>query len=376
MQCEHRVNFCSSTDMSALRDGSVELVVTSPPYPMIEMWDDSFCARNAQIAQALEDGDGPRAFEHMHQELDLVWSECERVLRQGGFLCINIGDATRKVKDNFRLYSNHSRIVRYCTDRGFQSLPIVLWRKQTNAPNKFMGSGMLPSGAYVTLEHEYILVFRKGGKRAFTKDDSSRRRKSAFFWEERNKWFSDLWDFKGVRQLLSANKARHRSAAYPLELVNRIVNMYSLQGDTVLDPFLGTGTTTAAAILNARNSVGFELHQGLEPVIRETVTAAGGLTNQLVLGRLKAHQAFVEDIESQRGKPLGYTNTAHGFCVMTRQETDLQLQELDTLWEAERGRFVSQHSPARIDRDPPNPEIGATLTDNDPEQLALFSNPT
>lgn len=357
--------------MSVLERDSIDLVVTSPPYPMIEMWDESFGALNDQTARALEAGDGQAAFELMHQELDRVWSECERVLRPGGFLCINIGDATRKVKDNFQLYSNHSRIVEYCVSKGFQSLPHVLWRKQTNAPNKFMGSGMLPSGAYVTLEHEYVLVFRKGNKRAFTKDDSARRRMSAFFWEERNQWFSDLWDLKGVRQLLPANEARNRSAAYPLELAHRIVCMYSLQGDTVLDPFLGTGTTTAAAILNARNSVGFEVLTGFAPLIRETVKTAGKLTNQLVAGRLQAHKTFVEEFESRRGKPLGYTNENHSFRVMTRQETDLQLPKLDKLWEEPAGKYATRHSPADTEADVLRPEFGATLIDDAPDQLAL-----
>ena len=103
----------------------------------------------------------------MHCLLDTVWRECARVVRPGGFVCVNIGDATRKVGDNFRLYTNHSRVTLTLESAGLQSLPLVLWRKQTTAPNKFMGSDMLPSGAYVTLEHEYILVFRKGDKRVF-----------------------------------------------------------------------------------------------------------------------------------------------------------------------------------------------------------------
>jgi DNA modification methylase len=351
--------------MQGIEAESVDLVVTSPPYPMIEMWDESFCAVNGRIEEALAKGQGQAAFELMHQELDRVWTECHRVLRPGGFLCVNIGDATRKVKDNFRLYSNHSRIVEYCVSTGFQSLPAILWRKQTNGPNKFMGSGMLPAGAYVTLEHEYVLVFRKDGKRVFTKDESQRRRRSAFFWEERNRWFSDVWELKGVRQLLPANEARARSAAYPLELVSRIINMYSLQGDTVLDPFLGTGTTTAAAIINGRNSIGFELLRGFEPLIHETVKTSGRLTNQLVSKRLNAHADFVKDIESRRDKPLGHTNDAYGFRVMTRQETDLRLLKLDRLWEHGSGRFIAEHSVAGLDANSHYTEFGPSLAEED-----------
>lgn len=137
----------------------------------------------------------------MHQELDKVWEECYRVIKPGGFMCVNIGDATRTINGNFKLYNNHTRILETCNKLGFISLPNIIWRKQTNAPNKFMGSGMLPCGAYVTLEHEWILIFRKGDKRKYkTSEEKLDRMKSSFFWEERNIWFSDVWDIKGTKQ--------------------------------------------------------------------------------------------------------------------------------------------------------------------------------
>lgn len=360
MQTEHTVFFASSADMAAVQTDAVDLVVTSPPYPMIAMWDESFCAASEHVQKALEDDDGPAAFEAMHTELDRVWGECARVLRPGGFLCINVGDATRTIAGNFRLYSNHARIVSACTALGFEALPLILWRKPTNAPNKFMGSGMLPAGAYVTLEHEYILVFRSGGKRSFSPADAERRRRSAFFWEERNSWFSDVWDFKGVRQRVASSarqddgqpelwdtgprtaspletaaqaaktgtELRKRSAAFPLELASRLVCMYSLQGDTVLDPFLGTGTTSAAAVLHARNSIGYELSAELETLIHEAVGVAASRSGELVRERLEAHERFVEETEARRGKPLGYTNVNHNVRVMTRQETGLSFPEV------------------------------------------------
>ena len=129
---------------------SIDLVVTSPPYPMIEMWDQIFTSQNEKIGRALNKKDGPTAFELMHQELDKVWDELYRVLKVGGIACINIGDATRTINSHFALYTNHSRIQTYMQKLGFSALPAILWRKQTNAPNKFMGSGMMPPGAYVT----------------------------------------------------------------------------------------------------------------------------------------------------------------------------------------------------------------------------------
>ena len=163
----HTIYFNAAQNMSQIKDKSVDLVVTSPPYPMIEMWDDIMSNQNQDIRSAFDNNKPREAFELMHQELDKVWKECWRVLKDGSFLCINIGDATRTINDEFALYNNNTRIIQACEKLGFINLPNILWRKATNAPNKFMGSGMLPCGAYVTLEHEWILIFRKGGKRVY-----------------------------------------------------------------------------------------------------------------------------------------------------------------------------------------------------------------
>jgi DNA modification methylase len=156
--------------MEQVHDGSINLIVTSPPYPMIEMWNDIFSKQNPDIRNDLMSGDGMGAFNKMHDILDAVWHECDRVLAPNGFVCINIGDATRTVNGNFQLFSNHYRIIDFFMKHGYCVMPDILWRKQSNSPNKFMGSGMYPAGAYVTYEHEYILIFRKGGKRVFNED--------------------------------------------------------------------------------------------------------------------------------------------------------------------------------------------------------------
>ena len=171
--------------------------------------------------------------------------------------------------------SSCTRILTRCLSLGFDILPAVLWRKQTNAPNKFMGSGMLPAGAYVTLEHEFILIMRKGSKRRVESPREKRvRRESAFFWEERNRWFSDVWDFKGTRQALGHPDLRERSAAFPFELPFRLINMYSMRGDTVLDPFVGTGTTVLAAMAGGRHSIGVDIDETLLAVFRDEAPAA------------------------------------------------------------------------------------------------------
>ena len=149
--------------MAGIADESVDLIVTSPPYPMVEMWDEIFALQDEEgrIGEQLSCGNGQAAFALMHELLDAVWLECNRVMKPGAIACINIGDATRTLDGDFQLYSNHSRILSSFLGQGFAALPDILWRKQTNAPNKFMGSGMLPVGAYVTYEHEYILVLAK-----------------------------------------------------------------------------------------------------------------------------------------------------------------------------------------------------------------------
>ncbi len=319
----HKILFTNSNNLKVIPSKSVGLVITSPPYPMIEMWDESFKSQNAEIKEALENDNGPTAFELMHLELDRVWSEAYRVLEDGGIACINIGDATRTIGKRFQLYSNHARILSYCLERGFGSLPPIIWRKQTNAPNKFMGSGMLPPGAYVTLEHEFILVLRKGDKREFrTSAQKLNRSQSAFFWEERNIWFSDVWDFKGTRQQLNNDKSRNRSAAFPFELAYRLINMFSVKLDTVLDPFVGTGTTTLAAMASCRNSIGVEIDPNFQEIIESGIDGVAALMNDYIQGRLERHLHFVQEYEETK-KELKYKSKHYGFPVMTRQEIEI-----------------------------------------------------
>ena len=187
LETHHRIIMGNSQNMKEVDSRSVDLVVTSPPYPMIEMWDETFGSLNPDVAEALADEDGRLAFDLMHAELGKTWKEVVRVLKDGAIVCINIGDATRTIGDRFCSYSNHSRTIEWFEEAGLVSLPSIIWRKPTNAPNKFMGSGMLPPGAYVTLEHEHILIFRKGDRRAFDTPEQKRlRNESSFFWEERS----------------------------------------------------------------------------------------------------------------------------------------------------------------------------------------------
>jgi len=332
VKTDHQVIIGDARDMQAVDSESIDFVVTSPPYPMIQMWDDSFCALNPDIKDHLDSNDGLTAYKLMHQELDRAWDEVYRVLKTGGFACINIGDATRKLGDKFQLYPNHARILHHLMVLGFQVLPDILWRKQTNAPTKFMGSGMLPAGAYVTLEHEYILIVRKESKRVFKHDSEKQlRRQSAIFWEERNLFFSDIWmDLKGARQNMNPNRARKRSGAFPFELAYRLVCMYSVQQDTILDPFAGTGTTQAAAAALCRNSMGIEKEPTLLPAIHQTFRRVVELANQYHVDRLDRHRDFLKQ-RAKVQKPLKHKNYHYGFPVVTNQEVGLYFQKLSTI---------------------------------------------
>jgi DNA modification methylase len=374
VESRHRVVVGDARQMSTVADDAVELVVTSPPYPMVEMWDDLFSDLAAGVEPALRDGDGDAAFEAMHGVLDDVWAEVKRVLVPGGIACINVGDATRSVGDSFRVYPNHARVTDACCELGFEPLPDVLWRKPTNSAAKFMGSGMIPPNAYVTLEHEYVLVFRNGADSRSFAPGETRRYESAYFWEERNAWFTDVWtEVTGTGQAVAAetrapsgttgsaaddsaarvvdapdgdvanddapdgeangdgvdarrrDELRDRTAAYPFEIPYRLVNMYSVYGDTVLDPFFGTGTTSLAAMVAGRDSVGYELEDAFVEAFDARASGAPTLSREVVEARLDAHRAFVEERRAA-GESLGYDAEHYDFPVVTKQERGLRFR--------------------------------------------------
>lgn len=246
--------------MPEVADASVALTVTSPPYPMIAMWDGPFAAQ------------GARTFDQMHALLNQVWSEVARALMPGGLACVVVGDALRKVDGRFRLFPNHARITESFLALGLDALPFILWKKPTNKPNAFLGSGFLPPNAYVTLDCEFILIFRKGALRKFPRLDATRKR-SAFTKAQRDVWFSQLWQVKGSRQ--ARGKDLRRSAGFPPEVPRRLISMFSVEGDLVLDPFAGTGTTLAEACRLGRDAFGYEIDGGFAADIAATLEAAG-----------------------------------------------------------------------------------------------------
>jgi DNA modification methylase len=379
MQTRHQLHFGDARKMKAIGENSVDLVVTSPPYPMIQMWDTLFARLDPAVAKALTQNHGMMAFERMHAALDPVWAEVHRVLKPGAIACINIGDAVRKIGDDFMLYPNHARILSRMLTIGFQPLPLILWRKPTNAPNKFMGSGMLPPGAYVTLEHEHILVLRKGSKRDFSEtEDKQRRRESAFFWEERNTWFSDVWmGLIGATQRLADNDIRKRSAAFPFELPYRLINMFSVKGDLVLDPFLGLGTTLLAAMATGRNGIGIELEPDFRETVAGSLSAVTSIAYRRLSDRLADHLEFVQQ-RTAAGRTIKHRNRPYGFPVMTAQEVELVFHRPKTVSQIAEDTFLVDCDIFQLEdcRRPPPPltknRLSSTQPRTRPSQGLLF----
>jgi len=259
-----RVIHGDAREMPGVAVESVHLVVTSPPYPMIPQWDPLF--------EAL----GATTFHEMHRVLGAAWKRCHDVLVPGGILAVNVGDALRSHAGEFRLWPNHVEVQSRCEAAGFRSLPYILWKKPTNKPNAFLGSGFLPPNAYVTLDCEFILLFRKGKLRRLPPNDPNRTA-SRFSRADRDRWFSQVWsDVRGVRQ---GNGSR-RSAAFPPEIPDRLVRMFSCLGETVLDPFAGTGTTLWSAHHWGREAIGVESDPELGRALEERAASLSSTTRE------------------------------------------------------------------------------------------------
>ena len=329
MKTSHQIFYEDSCIMKSVPDNSVDLIVTSSPYPMIQMWDNIF---TDEISQKIDESKGFDAFELMHKELDKVRTQVNRVLKEWWIACINIWDATRSIWWEFRLYNNHSRITQSFMRMWFSNLPNILRRKPTNSPNKFMWSWVLPVWAYVTLEHEYILIFRKGKKREFTTSiQKLNRQESAFFFEERNTWFRDAWEILWTKQKIWLEWIRDRNASYPLEVPYRLINMFSVYWDTVLDPYLWTGTTTLAAMISWRNSIWIEIDAWFAPVVEEKLGFAKKLSHEITKNRLSNHKKYIDSIS--KIKDLKYMNKYLWTPVVSWAEQNIKFYTInDVAW--------------------------------------------
>jgi DNA modification methylase len=207
-----------------------------------------------------------------------------------------------------------------------------------------MSSGILPPNACVTLEHEYVLVFRNGTASREFEPGTERRYKSAYFWEERNRWFSDVWtDVNGEHQSIDWGELRERFAAYPFEIPYRLISMYSVYGDTVLDPFWGTGTTPFAAIVAGRNSIGSELDAAFVRLFDGRVENVPEYSRGVIGRRLNEHESFVKERMAD-GKEFEYEADNYEFPVTTAQEKSIQFFAVSDVRETE-ARYVVSYDP-------------------------------
>jgi DNA modification methylase len=227
----------------------VHLVVTSPPYFNLKKYNDH--------PDQLGDIDD---YEKFHDELDQVWRHCFRVLVPGGRLVVNVGDvcvARRENGGRHHVFPLHADIAVRARRIGFDYLTPILWNKIANAKFEaegngggFLGKPYEPNGI-IKNDVEYILMLRKHGKYRSPTEDQ--RASSRLTKDEQSAWFRPIWtDLTGA-------STREHPAPYPVELAYRLVRMFSFTGDTVLDPFVGTGSTMLAAMKCHRNSIGNEL---------------------------------------------------------------------------------------------------------------------
>jgi len=251
----HRIIVGDSREaLSSLRSESVHLVVTSPPYWSIKDYE-----HPGQIGQ-------PQEYDEYLGALGTVWAECLRLLHPGCRLAINIGDQYLRARDHgrYRILPIPADTIGLCTGLGFDFMGSIIWHKisttNTTGGCSMMGSIYFPRDGHVTYEHEYILLLRKPGK--WPRPGEEEKEKSRLTKEQRSTWFRGLWTLAPERQ-------KSHIAMFPLELPSRLIRMYSFADETVLDPFLGSGTTTLAAMETGRRSIGVELNPDYVPLIRK-----------------------------------------------------------------------------------------------------------
>lgn len=252
----HTIILGDSRSMRELGDESVHLIVTSPPYWQLKDYGDK-----NQIG--FND-----SYEDYINNLNLVWKECYRVLHKGCRLCVNIGDqfARSVYYGRYKIIPIREEIIRFCETIGFDYMGAIIWQKVTTCNTTggatIMGSFPYPRNGIIKLDYEFILIFKKLGNPP--KVSREIKEKSKLTIEEWNEYFYGHWNFPGERQ------DKHL-AMFPEELPKRLIKMFSFVGDTVLDPFLGSGTTCLAAKNLGRNSIGYEINKDFLPVIKEKV---------------------------------------------------------------------------------------------------------
>ncbi len=251
---KHKIIFGDSRSLNQIEDKSVQLIITSPPY-----WQLKDYGTEDQIG--FND-----SYEEYINNLNLVWKECNRVLSDGCRMCINIGDqfARSVYYGRYKVIPIRTEIIRFCESLGMDYMGAIIWQKtttmNTSGGGAIMGSFPYPRNGILKMDYEFILLFKKLGNAP--KPMPQQKEQSAMTKEEWGQYFSSHWNFNGVKQM-------GHIAMFPEELPKRLIKMFSFAGETVFDPFAGSGTTSLAAKNLDRNSIGYEINKGFEPIIRE-----------------------------------------------------------------------------------------------------------
>jgi len=264
LRSSHRVLLGDARKMPELGEGQIHLVVTSPPYWILKQYEDN--AGEAQLGH-IED------YDRFVQELNQTWRRCFDALVPGGRLCIVVGDVCvpRRKGGRHLVVPLHADISIECRKMGFDYLTPILWYKIANAATEVEGNGSPFLGkpyepnAIIKNDVEYILIFRKPG--GYRKPTNEQRLLSLIAKDDHARWFRAIWE-----DIPGASRTKGHPAPYPVELAYRLINMFSFVGDAVLDPFLGTGTTTEAAILARRSSIGYEIEETYYALIRQRLS--------------------------------------------------------------------------------------------------------
>lgn len=256
MITKHKIILGDSRKMDEIQDKSVHLIITSPPYWQL---------KDYGVENQIGFND---SYENYINNLNLVWNECYRVLQDGCRLCINIGDqfARSVYYGRYKIIPIRTEIIKFCETIGFDYMGAIIWQKPTTMNTTggatVMGSFPYPRNGIIKIDYEFILIFKKHGNPP--KVPKELKEKSKLTKEEWNQYFSGHWNFNGEKQT-------QHLAMFPEELPKRLIKMFSFVGDTILDPFLGSGTTTLAAKNLNRNSIGYEINEKFLPLIKEKV---------------------------------------------------------------------------------------------------------
>ena len=258
MKTTHKVIIGDSRAMAEIPDESVQIIVTSPPYWQIKDYGD---ARQIGFNDS---------YDEYIAHLNTVWAECYRTLSSGCRLCVNIGDqfARAITYGRYKIIPIRETIVRFCESIGFDYMGAVIWQKKatmrTTGGASVMGSFPYPRNGLIEIDYEFILLFKKLGKGPIAATKQMKE-SSVLSKEEWRKYFTGHWNFAGEKQ-----NGGH-GAVFPEELPRRLIKMFSFVGETVLDPFLGSGTTTKVAAHLGRNSIGYEINKTYLPIIKKKV---------------------------------------------------------------------------------------------------------